>query len=545
VASLWDMLRSRPRDDRVDRAIRDGERYLRERQWVAAERAFDYACQQNPLDPRAYLGLAVLHRARGELASADESFGAFRSAVEGSGLPPAERAVMLARAYERLGSIQDARRYWEDAAEADPSLLAPHEALARLLETGGHLEAAGEHYRWLAEHEPGRADWLRALSRVQLALGDVTAAAEAREGALRLTDNDADRLVDTFELARLHRQLGELDLALQELTTCATLDPNWPDVQRELGYLHLQRADWAAARRALEDYVARAPNAPDRESVQRQAAALLGAPDVEEATDELPHVGAAPAAAPPPTTQAPIVVVYGLQGGVGRSTLVANLGLWLAQGGERVALLDLAHPTGQLALHLDLHPVQGLAELARELGENLLDWQVVSRALVKHPSGVSLLVGSTSPLTAELLTETLLQRVLPMLQLNFGWLLVDAAGDVSERTLCLLERARLALLVASPDLAGFQAMRGAIQVCDTLQLPARRRRLIWHATRGQGSQLDSRIPEWFPLETHRFLPHAGDDLRSETQLGQPLVQRKPRHRWTRELVGLAEEFAIQ
>jgi hypothetical protein len=48
----------------------------------------------------------------------------------------------------------------------------------------------------------------------------------------------------------------------------------------------------------------------------------------------------------------------------------------------------------------------------------------------------------------------------------------------------------------------------------------------------------------FPLETHRFLSYAGDEFRAETQLGQPLVQRKIRHRWARELASLAQEFAV-
>jgi hypothetical protein len=52
------------------------------------------------------------------------------------------------------------------------------------------------------------------------------------------------------------------------------------------------------------------------------------------------------------------------------------------------------------------------------------------------------------------------------------------------------------------------------------------------------------LTDLFPLETHRFLPHAGDDFRAETQLGQPLVLRKARHRWTRELASLAQEFAV-
>jgi len=545
VAGLFTFLRRQDRHDRLDRAIRDGERYVRERQWAAAERAFDFACAQNPADPRPYLGLALMYHARGELARADERFRAFRTAVEGSKLPPGERAALLASGQERMGNAEQARRHWQEALDADPEAPAPHEALARLAENRGELAIARDHYAWLVAHEAGRADWCRALARTQATLGDLPAAAEARRAALDLAENAADRLVDTFELARLHRQLGELDTALVELTTCATLDPNWPDVQRELGYLYLQRAEWGPARRALAAYVASAPNAPDREAVQRQVVALEGAPDDDDQTEEirLPESSAAPATRTP-TTHAPIVVVYGLQGGVGRTTLVANLGLCLAQCSEAVAVLDVAHPTGELASHLDLHPTQGLAELARELGEDVVDWHAVARVTVRHSSGLSVLVGSTGPLAAELLTEKLLQRVLPMLQLNYGWLLVDAAADIAERTLCVLERAHLVLLVASPDLLGFQAMRGALQVCDTLNVPTRRRRLVWHATRAQASQLDKNIAERFPLETHRFLPYAGDEFRTETQLGQPLVQRKPRHRWSRELANLAQEFSI-
>lgn len=125
-------------------------------------------------------------------------------------------------------------------------------------------------------------------------------------------------------------------------------------MRRELGYLHLQRTEWSAARRALEDYLASAPNAPDRETVQRQAEALQDAPEVEGdgSRSEGSALGTV-APAPPPTIHAPVVAVYGLQGGVGRTTVVANLGVWLAQSGERVVLVDLASATGELALHLD------------------------------------------------------------------------------------------------------------------------------------------------------------------------------------------------
>ena len=106
-------------------------------------------------------------------------------------------------------------------------------------------------------------------------------------------------------------------------------------------------------------------------------------------------------------------MVFGLQGGVGRTTLTTNLAILMAQRGERVGLLDLAHPAPELPLHFGLQPLRGLGELAREIGENRLDWHAVSRAAVPHESGVNLLVGCTSPITSELVTDPLLQHVLP------------------------------------------------------------------------------------------------------------------------------------
>ena len=111
-------------------------------------------------------------------------------------------------------------------------------------------------------------------------------------------------------------------------------------------------------------------------------------------------------------------------------------------------------------------------------------------------------------------------------------------------TIFLLEHARLVLIVASPDTPGYLAARGALQVCETLRLPASRRRIVWHATRGQSSDARDMIAHRFPAESHRYLSFAGDDFRPEIQSGRPLTLRKPQHRWVRELGALAEEFAV-
>jgi MinD-like ATPase involved in chromosome partitioning or flagellar assembly/Tfp pilus assembly protein PilF len=545
VAGLFDLLMPRKAGDRLERALQDGERYLRERQFAAAEQAFDFAAREYPADPRIYLGLAALHRARGQESGVASAFVQFRDAVRALPASPDEQAAWLARGYGRLGDHARALDAWQAVLAANPESVEAHHALAEAAEAAAEPQLALEHLAWLTDRFPHEAAHHRAASRLRVSIGDVEAAAAARQRALELAETGADRVADTFELGRLHRQLGQLDAALAELSTCATLDPNWPDVQRELGHLHLQRAAWGEARRAFETYVALAPNAPDRADAERQVAMLAEAPEAElETTQEIQGGPALTQASTRSAALAPLLVVFGLQGGVGRTTLMANLALLMAQRGERVALLDLANPAPELALHLGLQPQRGLAELSRELGENRLDWHAVSRAAVAHEAGVSLLVGCTSPITSELVTDSLLQHVLPMLQLNYGWILADTAPDVGERSIYLLERARLVLIVASPDAPGYQAARGALQVCETLHLPASRRRIVWHATRGQPSGPSDIIAHRFPAESHRYLSYAGEEFRPEVQAGRPLVLRKPQHRWARELKTLADEFAV-
>ena len=48
MAGLFHLLVPRKQGDRLERALQDGERYLRERQFVAAEQAFDFAVRQAP-----------------------------------------------------------------------------------------------------------------------------------------------------------------------------------------------------------------------------------------------------------------------------------------------------------------------------------------------------------------------------------------------------------------------------------------------------------------------------------------------------------------
>ena len=78
---------------------------------------------------------------------------------------------------------------------------------------------------------------------------------------------------------------------------------------------------------------------------------------------------------PPPTTHAPIVVLYGLQGGVGRTTLAANLGVWLAQQGERE--LRLPHLRGGCGDERAGRIAQHVRRVVRHLGGGVGEVELV------------------------------------------------------------------------------------------------------------------------------------------------------------------------
>jgi Tfp pilus assembly protein PilF len=92
VAGLFDLLLPRQQGDRLERALQDGERYLRERQFAAAEQAFECAARQYPADPRPYPGLAALYQARRQEGSVAGAFARYRDTVRALPDGESERA---------------------------------------------------------------------------------------------------------------------------------------------------------------------------------------------------------------------------------------------------------------------------------------------------------------------------------------------------------------------------------------------------------------------------------------------------------------------
>jgi len=134
-----------------------------------------------------------------------------------------------------------------------------------------------------------------------------------------------------------------------------------------------------------------------------------------------------------------ILSVTSLVGGVGATSLAANLALALHKNMEkRVALVDLALQTGGLSVYLSLEPDRTVLPLARL--EKKLDSIQLESALTKHDSGVYLLAAPKRIEDAEIVSDVLIGSVLDLMRHLFDFVIVDCGTHVDENSVAAWER---------------------------------------------------------------------------------------------------------
>jgi flagellar biosynthesis protein FlhG len=145
------------------------------------------------------------------------------------------------------------------------------------------------------------------------------------------------------------------------------------------------------------------------------------------------------------------LVVASGKGGVGKSTLAANLALALGERGARVVLVDGDLAQANLDLLLGVHPRWDLGHVLA--GERTLEEIVI-------PAGPNVRLvpaASGAPDLAELddfRRESLL-RTLGMLDAEADFLLVDTASGVSRQTVEFCRAAHDVFVVCTPEMPAF------------------------------------------------------------------------------------------
>jgi len=172
-----------------------------------------------------------------------------------------------------------------------------------------------------------------------------------------------------------------------------------------------------------------------------------------------------------------VYAVTGLAGGVGMSTVSANLALALKYTmNRRVAILDLDLQNGGINLSLHLDPTETIVALLEELER--LDSIRLETALTKHPAGIYLLAAPKRIEQADLVSDVAVATILDMMRQLFDVVVVDCGRHVTDNTLVAWERCTQVLYVTDQSLWSARRVPRFTQLFTSLSLRGVNARLV-------------------------------------------------------------------
>ncbi len=153
-----------------------------------------------------------------------------------------------------------------------------------------------------------------------------------------------------------------------------------------------------------------------------------------------------------------IAVVSG-KGGVGKTTLVANLGAYLASVGKNVLVIDGNLSGANLGLHLDL-PDNYAFSLNRLLKGEIAP----SEAVYRHFLGFDIVPASIVDMH---INPRRLKHVLKTLSRNRDFIIIDSAPGINQEALASIESAGEIILITTPEIPSIVDVMRSKRLAET------------------------------------------------------------------------------
>ena len=166
-----------------------------------------------------------------------------------------------------------------------------------------------------------------------------------------------------------------------------------------------------------------------------------------------------------------VLAFYGAKGGVGTTTIAINAAIALHRElGRKVALVDGNLQFGDHRVFLDLGlDRKSIVDLVTAPS---IDADLVRQVMVKHDSGVDLLLAPPSPETAELVHPEHLPIIAEQLASLYDYTLIDVDKRLDDVNLGVFEAAETVFVVMTADLSCLKNVRLILETMDHLGYPA-------------------------------------------------------------------------
>lgn len=179
----------------------------------------------------------------------------------------------------------------------------------------------------------------------------------------------------------------------------------------------------------------------------------------------------------PPRHNGKVITVFGPKGGIGTTSITANLALALHTEETPVVVVDGRIQFGDLSFFFNEQIKNNLGDVAPRADE--LDPDFIEDVLLKHKdSGVRILASPPRPEQADPVTGDQFSKILQFLKRMFAYVIVDTASTLDEITQAAIDEADLIALITTQDIPSVKNVRLFLDLLTALGFPTNKVLLV-------------------------------------------------------------------
>jgi pilus assembly protein CpaE len=161
-----------------------------------------------------------------------------------------------------------------------------------------------------------------------------------------------------------------------------------------------------------------------------------------------------------------VISIFGAKGGVGSTTIAANLAGALQVAGSRVCLLDLDLHLGDVLSFMDVAGNYSITDVLSNMSR--LDKDLIESSMPRHSSGVNVLAQSGKMEEAEHIKGPDITSLLSFLRKYYDRIIIDGVRGFDEISLAALDGSQHLLMVLTQDVPAVRNGQRCLELFNRL-----------------------------------------------------------------------------